>query len=175
MAEPNEGIVIARIARAWGIKGEVFADILTDFPERFDDVTTVTLRRGATERPAELEGYRFHKERILLKFAGVDTMSDAELLAGFDVVVPEEELYELPEGEDLYYDFDLVGCRVETAEGDEVGEVERVMRTGAQELLVVRRPDGREALVPFVDEICPTVDVEGKRIVVDPPEGLLEL
>lgn len=175
MTEPNEGIVIARLARAWGIKGEVIANILTDFPERFDDVTTVTLRRGAAERPAELEGYRFHKERVLLKFAGVDTMSDAEQLAGFDVVVPEGELYELPEGEDVYYDFDLVGCHVETMAAEPVGDVERVMRTAAHDLLVVRRPDGREALIPFVDEICPTVDLEAKRIVVDPPEGLLDL
>ena len=112
---------------------------------------------------------------MLLKFAGTDTMSDAELLVGFDVVVADDELYELPEGEDLYYDFDLVGCEVVTASGEGVGTVESVMRAGAQELLSVRRPGGREARVPFVDEICVEVDVAAKRIVVDLPEGLLDL
>src|SRR4051812_25352013 len=97
--------------------------MLTDFPERFDDVGAVTLRKGVSERPAELEGHRFHKGRVLLKFVGVDTMSDAEPLAGYEVVVPEEELYELPEGEDLYYDFQLVGCAVETRGGERIGEV----------------------------------------------------
>lgn len=175
MTESKQGIVIARIARMWGNKGEVTADILTDFPERFEDVTEVILRRGAVERPAELEDHRFHKGRVLLKFAGVDTMSDAEKLAGFDVVISEDELYELPEGEDLFWEFDLVDCVVETVDGERIGVVESIMRTAAGELLSVRRDDGREALVPFVDEICSEVDVEQKRIVVDLPEGLLEL
>src|SRR5688572_10104209 len=109
----TEGIVIARLARAWGIRGEIAADLLTDFPERFDDVSEVTLRRGAERRTAEVESHRFHKGRVLLKFVGVDTMSDAELLRGFDVLVGEDELHELPE--DFFYDFDLVGCEVVTA------------------------------------------------------------
>jgi 16S rRNA processing protein RimM len=173
--ERKEGIVIAHIARAWGIKGEVIADLHTDFPDRFDDVEAVTLRRGATEREAVLEGYRFHKGRVLLKFEGVDTMSDAELLAGFDVRIDEAELYELPEGDDLYWEFDLVGCRVETVDGETVGEVEALLGTDGGDILSVRRSDGKEVLIPFVDEICPTVDVEAKRIVVDPPEGLFDL
>ena len=175
MNNQQDGIVIARTVKAFGIRGEVAAEILTDFPERFAHVDSVTLRRGGERREATLEGYRFHKERVLLKFAGTDTMSDAELLVGFDVVVADDELYELPEGEDLYYDFDLVGCEVVTASGEGVGTVESVMRAGAQELLSVRRPGGREALVPFVDEICVEVDVAAKRIVVDLPEGLLDL
>ena len=170
-----EGIVIARIARSWGNRGEVTADVLTDFPERFDTVSDVTLRRGATERGAVLEGHWFHKGRVVLKFAGVDTISDAEPLAGFDVVIREEELHELPEGEDLYYDFDLVGCSVETAGGERIGDVESIVRTGGIELLSVRRRGGPEALIPFVDEICVEVDVEAKRIIVELPEGLLEL
>jgi 16S rRNA processing protein RimM len=173
MGETREGIRIARIMRAHGIRGEVAADLLTDFPERFDDVSEVTLRRGAEERSAEIEAHRFHKGRVLLKLAGVESMSEAEQLRGFEVVVPEEELYALPE--DYYYDFDLVGCSVVTVAGEPVGTVESVLRTGASELLTVRRPDGQEALIPFVEEICPEVDVEARRIVVDPPEGLFDL
>jgi 16S rRNA processing protein RimM len=170
-----EGIVIARIARPWGNRGEVTADILTDFPERFADVSAVTLRRGAEGRPESLEGHWFHKGRVVLKFAGVDSISDAEPLAGFDVVVPEEELHDLPEGEDVYYDFDLVGCTVATAAGDPVGEVDGVVRTGGGSLLSVRRRGGGEALIPFVDEICVDVDTEARRITVELPEGLLDL
>ena len=169
-----EGIVIAHIARPWGRRGEVTADMLTDFPERFDNVSSVTLRRGATERSADLERHWFHKGRVVLKFAGIDTISDAEPLAGLDVVIPEQELHALPEGEDLYYDFDLVGCSVETAAGERVGDVERVLRTGGGQLLSVRR-SGREVLIPFVDEFCVEVDIAAKRVIVELPEGLLEL
>lgn len=175
MNNQQSGVVIARVVKAFGIRGEAAADVLTDFPERFDDVSDVTLRRGATERPAELERYRFHKERVLLKFVGVDTMNDAETLVGFDVVIPDEARYELPEGEDLFYESDLVGCAVETTGGEPVGEIESVLRTGGHDVLTVRKSDGREALVPFVDEICVEVDVAAKRVVIDPPEGLLDL
>ncbi len=161
--------------KAFGIRGEVSAEILTDFPERFDATEAVTLRRGSDVRPATVDGHRFHKGRVLLKLAGIDTMTDAERLVGYDVVVPDEQLYELPEGEDLYYEFDLVGCAVVTTDGIDVGSVETVLRTGAQDLLTVRRQTGAEALIPFVDEICVEVDVEAKRIVIDPPEGLLDL
>jgi 16S rRNA processing protein RimM len=169
-----EGIVIAHIARPWGRRGEVTAEILTDFPERFDDVSSVRLRRGLTERSADVEGYWFHKGRVVLKFAGIDTISDAEPLAGLDVVIPDEELHALPEGEDVYYDFELAGCSVETGTGEQVGDVESVLRTGGGALLSVRR-GGREVLIPFIDEICVEVDVAAKRIVVQLPEGLLEL
>jgi len=112
MAETGGNIVVARVARAFGIRGEVSAEILTDFPERFENLSSVTLRRTGFERTAELERHRFHKGRVLLKFRGIDTMSDAEPLAGCTVEIPESELYELPEDEDVYYDFDLVGCVV---------------------------------------------------------------
>jgi 16S rRNA processing protein RimM len=170
-----QGITIAHIARPWGNKGEVTADILTDFPERFEAVSAVTLRRGGAERAARLERFRFHKGRVVLKFEGSDSISDAETLANFDVVIPEEELHRLPEGEGLYYDFQLVGCAVVDRAGGAVGEVRGVMRTGAGAILEVKRPKGPDALIPFVDEMCPEVDVAAKRITVELPEGLLEL
>jgi 16S rRNA processing protein RimM len=171
----TEGIRIAHIVRYWGNKGEVTADILTDFPDRFDDVAAVTLRRGVDERGADLDAYRFHKGRVLLKFAGVDSISDAERLAGYDVMVPEDELHELPEDEDVYYAFQLADCMVETTEGEQIGTVSGVLSTGGGDLLSVKRPGRDEALIPFVDEICVDVDLANKRIVVDPPVGLLDL
>lgn len=175
MVEGRDSIVIARIARAFGIRGEVAADILTDFPERFDDVTTVSLHRPGVDRIAELERFRFHKGRVLLKFAGIDTMSDAEPLAGCTVEVPASELHELPEDGDRFYDFDLVGCAVASVDGEDIGTVDSVVRGGAGDLLSVRRASGKEVLVPFVDGICVDVDTQAKRITVDLPVGLLDL
>jgi 16S rRNA processing protein RimM len=175
MAETSEGVIIARITRAWGIRGEAIADVLTDFPDRFRAVGDVTLRRGGAGRKARLQGHRFHKGRVLLKFEGVDTMNDAEGLVGYDVVVSDAERVEIPEGEDLFFESDLVGCEVVTREGERVGEVEGFLKTGGGVLLSVRRDDGREALVPFVDEICVDVDLGAKRVVVELPEGLLDL
>jgi 16S rRNA processing protein RimM len=175
MEETSEGVIIARITRAWGIRGEAIADVLTDFPERFRAVGDVTLRRGGAERRARLQGHRFHKGRVLLKFEGVETMNDAEGLVGFDVVVPDVERVELPEGEDLFFESDLVGCEVVTRDGERVGAIEGFLKTGGGVLLSVRRDGGREALVPFVDEICVDVDLGARRVVVELPEGLLDL
>lgn len=175
MAEKDGGIAIARITRAFGIRGEVTAEILTDFPERFDDVTSVSLRRPGHERTAELERHRFHKGRVLLKFAGIDTMNDAETLVGLTVEVPADELHQLPDDGDQYYDFDLIGCAVTSVDGESIGIVESVVRGGAGELLSVRRSSGKEVLVPFVDGICVDVDTSAKRITVDLPVGLLDL
>lgn len=170
----NTGIVIARIARAWGIRGEVTAEILTDFPERFDVVAEVTLRRGEASREAVLERFRFHKGRVLLKFEGVETMNDAMPLAGHDVVIPESDVFEITD-DDTYYEFDLVGCSVTLVDGAVVGTVGSILHTGAGELLSVVRDGQPDALVPFVEAICTEVDVDARRIVIDPPEGLLDL
>ncbi|MBK6428748.1 MAG: ribosome maturation factor RimM [Blastocatellia bacterium] len=170
----NDGIVIARIARAWGIRGEVTADILTDFPERFDELGKVTLRRGVACREAVLERFRFHKGRVLLKFEGIETMNDAMPLAGHDVVIPESDVFEIQD-EDVFYEFDLVGCSVETVGGGAVGVVTGILHTGAGELLAIAREGRSDALVPFVEAICTEVDIDARRIVIDPPEGLLDL
>ncbi len=170
----DTGIVIARIARAWGIRGEVTAEILTDFPERFDEVAAVTLRRGASTRDAVLERFRFHKGRVLLKFEGIETMNDATPLAGYDVVIPESDVFEITD-EDTYYEFDLVGCSVTLVDGAVVGTVGSILHTGAGDLLSVVRDGRPDALVPFVEAICTEVDVDARRIVIDPPEGLLDL
>jgi 16S rRNA processing protein RimM len=153
----------------------VTADILTDFPERFEAVATVTLRRGVTERPARLERFRLHKGRVVLKFEGSNSISDAETLANFDVVVPEEELHRPSDAEDFYYDFQLVGCVVVDRAGEALGEVKGVLHTDAGPILELKRPRRPDALIPFVDAFCPEVDVEAKRITVELPEGLLDL
>ena len=170
----EEDVVIARIVKARGIRGEVACDLETDFPERF-----ATLERAAVAMPSGsrldlgLEAHWFHKGRVILKFAGTDTMTDAERLVGGLLVIPAADARELEDDE--FYEYDLIGLDVVTAARDRVGRVREVTRSGAGVLLVVETDDKRELLIPFVDEICETVDLEAKRVTINPPAGLLEL
>ena len=107
----------------------------------------------------------------MLKFAGIDSVEAAEQLRNAEICVAEADAVELEADE--YFDWELAGCRVVTLAGKELGTVAEVMRTGGTEILVIRGGE-REFLVPFAEAICPEVDIENKRIVVDPPEGLLE-
>lgn len=170
---PELLISIARIARPQGVRGEVIADILTDFPDRFADLDEVTLLRdGKIIGDLELEQYRFHKGRVLLKFAGYDDPNKAEELRGASLVIDRDELVELEDDE--YYLFDLEGCEVVTLEGQQLGTVTKVDDFGAAPLLVVKNQT-KEVLIPLTREICPEVDTENKRIVVNLPDGLLDL
>jgi 16S rRNA processing protein RimM len=114
---------------------------------------------------------RFQRGRPIVGMAGVSTISEAERLANLELRVPADALHRLPDG--TYYEHDLVGCRVESTAGQEVGTVRDVGGEAGHRWLVI---DGRagEILVPFASEICVRIDIAGRRIVVDPPEGLLE-
>jgi len=161
-------ISVARIARPQGHRGEVIADLLTDFPERFAKLGRVYVKRADGRIfLLDLENSRPHKGRVALKFAGFDSISSAEELRDARVMVPRDQLVELPE--DTYYDFDLIGCEAVSIEGQYLGRVEGVQNYGAAPLLVVR--DGaRELLIPLVLSICVEISTERKRIVVNPPE-----
>jgi 16S rRNA processing protein RimM len=171
---PVEDVVIARIVKARGIRGEVACDIETDFPERFDELERVTAWMPNDARlRLEVEDHWFHGDRVILKFAGYDTMTAAEQLVGGRLVISEAEALELEDDE--FYEYDLIGASVITREGEPVGKVVRLMRTGAVDLLVVEDDDRRECLIPFADEICTEVDPDARRITINPPAGLLEL
>jgi 16S rRNA processing protein RimM len=172
-AKPDQLISIARIARPQGIRGEVIADILTDFPDRFAELDKVTLSRdGRIIGELELEQYRFHKGRVLLKFAGYDDPDKADGLRGASLVIHRDDLVELEEDE--YYLFDLEGCEVVTVDGQVLGIVAKVQDFGAAPLLVVKNQT-KEFLIPLTRDICPDVDTDNKKIVVNPPIGLLDL
>ena len=167
-----ELVTIAKIVRTRGLRGEAVADLLTDFPERFDGLKTVVARSAdGGVKKLELEGFWFQKNRVILKFAGFDTVEKAEELRGTDICIAESESVELDEGE--FFDWQLEGCRVETLDGIELGEVRELMRTGGTEVLIVAGGE-KEYMIPFAEAICTEVDIENKRIVIDPPEGLLD-
>jgi len=167
-------IAIARVVKTRGIRGEVAADLLTDFPERFEGLETlVAISPDGSRRSLAIEEYWFHGNRVVLKFPGYDSIDAAKELVGLELAVPAEERIELPK--DQFYEWELVGCRVETTDEKIVGHVKGIMRTGGVEILVVSDDTGREFLVPMASDICVKVDVEQKFIQIDPPEGLLEL
>ena len=172
-AGPSELVVIARAVKPRGLKGEIVAELLTDFPERFEDVEELILVSPSGERQnGQLEEYWFQNDRVILKLAGYDDVNTAKELVGFEFAVPESERVVLPEDE--YYDWELEGCTVKV--GDEtIGKVQSVIKTGGTEILRITDENDKERLVPLVDSIVVEIDTAGKLIVVDPPDGLLDL
>ena len=168
----KELVAIARIVKPRGIRGELAAEILTDFPERFDDLESVTaVMPDASRRKLTIEDHWFQSGRIVLKFEGIDSIELGETLRGAEICVDEADAVELDESE--YFDWQLAECMVETVDGNSLGKVTEVMRTGGTEILVVKG-EAKEYLIPFAESICVDVDIEKRLIKVDPPEGLLE-
>jgi 16S rRNA processing protein RimM len=168
-------IAVARVAKVRGIRGEVAADLLTDFPERFDGLEELISVNASGERTTlSIEKSWLHGGRVILKFAGYDSPEAARALVGRELAVPETDAVELEEDE--FYDWELVDCRVETIDKRELGSVREVLHTGAAPVLVVRDETAeREHLIPLAESICVEIDTEAKLIRVDPPEGLLEI
>ena len=169
----SELVVIARAVKPRGLKGEIVAELLTDFPERFEDVDELVLVSPSGERSLKrLEDYWFQNDRVVLKITDYDDVDAAKELVGFEFAVPESERVSLPA--DHYYDWELEGCTVKVGT-ESIGQVNSVMKTGGAEILVVTDQSGKERLIPLADSIVVEVDTDRKTIVVDPPEGLLDL
>lgn len=178
VSEPDF-VTLARVAKTQGRHGEVAADLFSDFPERFAERHRVfALSAQGERRELELEGFWPHKGRIVLKFAGVDSISEAEGLIGSEIQIPVSERAELEEGAN--YISDLVGCTVVatlagTETERELGPL-RAVQFGAGEAALLVIGEGRqELLIPYATEYVKRVDVEHKRIELLLPEGMLEI
>jgi len=168
----SELIAIARIVRTRGLKGEVVAELLTDFPERFTGLKKVTaVMPEGTQAGLKIENHWFQNGRIVLKFEGCDSIESGERFRDAEICVPESEAVDLEADE--YFDWQLIDCEAVTLDGKVIGTVSKVMRTGGTEVLEVKGED-KDFMIPFAESICVEVEVDKKRIVVDPPEGLLE-
>jgi 16S rRNA processing protein RimM len=167
----TDWVAIAFIQSTQGRRGEVSADLLTDFPERFAPGLQVVAKSGERQRALSVEAAWFHKGRVILKFAGVDSITEAEALRGAVVQVPRAERVPLPAGR--VYVSDLMGCSV-LEQDQELGKVVGWEETGAVPLLKVDC-GGAELLIPFTPAICYAVDAENKQILVHTPPGLREL
>jgi 16S rRNA processing protein RimM len=167
-------VVVGRVAKAHGITGELAVDVRTDSPQqRFavGSVLATRLRDGST-RDLTVAAARSHSGRLLVRFSEVLTRDVAESLRGALLVADTADLPPTDDP-DEFYDHELEGLRAELADGTVVGTVNEVLHSPGGELLSVDQ-DGRTLLVPFVRVIVPVVDVAGGRVVLDPPEGLLD-
>ena len=170
-------LVVGRIAKAHGITGEVVVDVRTDDPEaRFVAGTTLVRRdrRGRPAPPVTIESVRPHGGRLLVRLRGVADRDAAEALRGDLLLIDSADLPGITDP-DEFYDHQLEGLAVRTADGRAVGTVVEVLHTGAGELLAVRTDSGREVLVPFVRAIVTSVSIPAGTVEIDPPEGLPDL
>lgn len=168
-------IAVGIIRKAHGVRGEASVEAWTADLDRFADLDEVTLVSPdeASTRATSIETFRVHAGRALVKFAGIDSPEDVQLLHNWTVEIPEEKARKLEEDE--YYLHDLPGLTLVDAEGRERGVVVDVYEGGGGLLLNVKRADGREFELPFAADLCTQIDLEAKRIVVNLPEGLDDL
>jgi 16S rRNA processing protein RimM len=166
-------LVVGRIGRAHGIKGEVSVEVRTDEPELRLAPGAVLVTDPASAGPLTVETGRVHSGRLMLRFAGVKDRNGAEALRNV-LLIADVDPDETPEDPDEFYDHQLVDLDVVTADGTEIGRIKEISHLPYQDLLVVERPDGSEVMVPFVAEIVPEIDLELQRAVVTPPPGLLD-
>ena len=170
----NSPVIVAKAVRTKGLKGELVAELLTDFPERFENIEQFfAISPTGDQIAVTLESFSFQKDRVVLKLSGYDSIEAASSLIGYEFAVPETDRVELEADE--YYDWELEGCQVQTIDGKVLGRVSGIMRTGATNLLVVEAVGNDSKLIPMVASIVITIDKESKLITVDPPEGLLDL
>jgi 16S rRNA processing protein RimM len=163
-------LLVGRIARPHGIKGQIVVNPETDFMEdRFRTGRVILIGPADRTREYEIRDARFHQGRPIVGLTGVETINDAEALAGSNVWLPESRIAPLPEG--TFYRHHLVGCEVHDAKGTRLGSVTSVEGTLDRSYLVV----DEHMMIPLVGDIVRSVDIAARRVTVDPPEGLVDL
>ncbi|WP_030623591.1 ribosome maturation factor RimM [Streptomyces sclerotialus] len=166
-------LVVARIGRAHGIKGEVTVEVRTDEPELRLAPGAVLTTDPASAGPLTIETGRVHSGRLLLRFEGVKDRTSAEALRN-TLLIAEVDPEELPDDPEEFYDHQLIDLDVVTEAGVEVGRITEISHLPYHDLLIVERPDGSQVMIPFVAEIVPEIDLEEQRAVIAPPPGLLD-
>lgn len=162
-------LVIGEVLKPWGYQGQIKVKILTDFPKRLTSLETVYV--GEKARAVQVERARLHSGYALFKLKGYDTELSASKLRGEIIRIPIEEAAPLPKGQ--YYHHQIVGLNVFTAKDEEsLGRVEQILETGANDVYLVRRPDGRELLLPATANVVKQIDLDRGSILVDLLPGL---
>lgn len=161
---------IGVISSTHGIRGEVKVFPTTDYPEQFEELASVFLDTGKELLELELQKVRYFKNMVIVKFRDYDNINDIEPYKGKDLLITREQAVPLEEGE--FFIADILGSRVVTEEGRELGVLDDVLETGANDVFVVKKPDGKELLLPYIEECILAVDVDEKLITVHMMEGL---
>jgi 16S rRNA processing protein RimM len=163
---PPDFLIVGHILAPQGIKGEIKARVVTDFPDRFAPGELLYI----DGRPLEIEGSRPHKKHLLLKLAAIDTRQDADKLRGRNLCIPRSEIRELPDGE--FYAFQLIGLDVFTAEGNPVGRIADIMTTASNDIYIVQGERG-EILIPAIEDVVKSIDLDKGKVTIEAIEGLL--
>jgi 16S rRNA processing protein RimM len=170
----DDFVLVGHIARPHGHRGQVIVTPRTDFAaERFAPGATIWVLRKGVPTSLVIQDARFHKERPVLTLEGVASMNDALELHGVEIRVPPETQVPLPDGQ--FYHHALIGCEVVTVDGREIGIVKAVEGAAGAQHLVIRADGSKDVLVPLAWSICVEIDPAGRRIAIDPPDGLLDL
>ena len=159
---------IGQIVNTHGLRGDLKVMPWCDDPEIFDELAYVII----DGEEYDIEKSRMQKNMVLLKLEGIDHINDAEKYRNKVLFVPREELGELPEG--TYYICDLLGCVVETIDGRNLGKICDIIKTGSNDVYVVEDEGKKQVLIPVIDEVVKSVDVESKQIVIEPLKGLID-
>ncbi len=165
-SEP-EFLIAGKVLAPWGVKGEVKVELMTDFPERFAPSRQVYI----DGYPMTIERSRWHNKRMVIKLATIDRFEDAERLRGRYLEIPRSQLYSLPQGH--YYQFQLIGLEVWSDKGEPLGNIAEILTTGSNDIYLVRGHHG-EFLIPAIEDVVKSVELEQGRIVIELIDGLLE-
>jgi len=157
----DDKVTIGKIVAPHGVRGDVRVIPLTDFPERFHQLKMVYTDDGTM---LTVESARFHKQFVLVKFRGIDTMNDTDVLRGKLIKVRREDVVVLPEGH--YYFFDIIGLSVYTEDGNPLGEITDILQTGSNDVYVTEKPGEKPLLIPALKEVVRQIDIPGKRMIV---------
>lgn len=170
MSERNpQFLVVGEILKPWGYRGEVKVKVLTDFPKRLAGLATVHL--GPDARVVRVERARLHSGFAVLKLEGYDSPEAAAKLRGAVLRIPSTEAAPLSAGQ--YYQHQIIGLAVVTTEGEELGTVDDILETGANDVYIVRRPDDREILLPAIRDVIQAIELDRGRMVVRLLPGLV--
>ena len=164
---------IGKIVNTHGLRGEVKIVPWTNTPDVFEDIEYVYVKNAREEQKLKIKNVKYQKNNIIVKFVGLDDISQAELLKNAVVTTDREQLGELPDGE--YYIADLIGCEVKSEDGEVYGKLVDVLPTGSNDVYVVKREAKRDLLIPVIDDVVLDVDINNKKIVVRLMEGLEDL
>ena len=166
---PN--LEIGQIVNTFGIKGMVKVKPFTDDIRRFDELKTVYVERNSNQTEYEIEEVKYHKDMVLIKFKGIDRVEQAEMLRNSYLTVSRDSVEKLEEGR--YYIVDLLGLEVYTDEQILLGTLEDIFNTGSNDIYVVKDKQGKQILLPAIQDVIKQIDIENQKIIVHLLPGLI--
>ena len=166
----NQYLELGQIVNVKGLKGEVKVNSFSEDSRRFEKLSEVIIKIKDKKETYQIETIGYHKNQVIIKFKGIDTIEDAEKLRNSMILIDREVLGELPEG--VYYIADLIGLDVYTETNEYLGKVDDIYNTGSNDIYVVKDEIGKQKLLPGIDEVIKNIDLENEKIIVNLIEGL---